>query len=267
MACPTKSSLAQKGKVIHSQKKGLCPAAHRHASMTLASCTAQNHQGRAVPLMAEPEAGATRCSLVSAAKIIAVIVQWPSHVRLLSDPLDCSPPGSSDNGISQARILEWVAISFSRDLPDPGMEPVFPALAGSFFTTKPPGRPCRQGYTCTVRMCKSRFYRYNKNKDDQNGVRPHLKRGQRRERDGGFFMFQAGQLVEMRRCPPAVSRPLLTPPAICLCQHPAWLARLQNCGCLESNQGTPGAELQREEGWSGQRGQTEGEGGSPGMHR
>ena len=32
----------------------------------------------------------------------------------LCDPLDCSPPGSSVLGISQARILEWVAIAFSR---------------------------------------------------------------------------------------------------------------------------------------------------------
>ena len=31
----------------------------------------------------------------------------------LCDPMDCSPPGSSVNGILQARILEWVAISFS----------------------------------------------------------------------------------------------------------------------------------------------------------
>ena len=30
----------------------------------------------------------------------------------LSDPMDCSPPGSSVHGIFQARILEWVAISF-----------------------------------------------------------------------------------------------------------------------------------------------------------
>ena len=28
------------------------------------------------------------------------------------DPMDCSPPGSSVLGISQARILEWVAISY-----------------------------------------------------------------------------------------------------------------------------------------------------------
>ena len=32
----------------------------------------------------------------------------------LCDPMDCLPPGSSVLGISQARILEWVAISFSR---------------------------------------------------------------------------------------------------------------------------------------------------------
>ena len=30
------------------------------------------------------------------------------------DPVDCSPPGSSANGIFQARLLEWVAISYSR---------------------------------------------------------------------------------------------------------------------------------------------------------
>ena len=32
----------------------------------------------------------------------------------LSDPVDCSLPGSSVHGIFQARILEWVAISYLR---------------------------------------------------------------------------------------------------------------------------------------------------------
>ena len=32
----------------------------------------------------------------------------------LSDPMDCSPPGSSVHGIFQARVLEWGAIAFSR---------------------------------------------------------------------------------------------------------------------------------------------------------
>ena len=54
------------------------------------------------------------------------------------DPTDCSPPDSSLSGILQARTLEWVTISFSRDLPDPGIKPASlssPALAGGFFTT------------------------------------------------------------------------------------------------------------------------------------
>ena len=33
--------------------------------------------------------------------------------RTLSDPMDCSPPGSSVHGIFQARVLEWGAIAFS----------------------------------------------------------------------------------------------------------------------------------------------------------
>ena len=38
----------------------------------------------------------------------------------LCDPLDCSLPGSSVHGISQARILEWVDISYSRRSSRPG---------------------------------------------------------------------------------------------------------------------------------------------------
>ena len=56
----------------------------------------------------------------------------------LCSPVDCSPPGFSVRGIFQARILEWVAISYSRGFSDPGIEPkcrVSPALAGGLFTT------------------------------------------------------------------------------------------------------------------------------------
>ena len=42
----------------------------------------------------------------------------------LFNPLDYSPPGSSVHGISEARILEWVNIPFSRDLPIPEIKPV-----------------------------------------------------------------------------------------------------------------------------------------------
>ena len=44
------------------------------------------------------------------------------------DPTDCSPPGSSIHGISQVRILEWVAFLSLEDLPDSGIEPGSPAL-------------------------------------------------------------------------------------------------------------------------------------------
>ena len=63
----------------------------------------------------------------------------------LCDPSDCGPPGSSVHVTSQARILKWVVISFSRvSFWDPqgssGIKPMSPALAGWFFTTEPPGK-------------------------------------------------------------------------------------------------------------------------------
>ena len=43
-----------------------------------------------------------------------------AQLRLtLCDPVDCSPPGFSVHGILQARMLEWVAISFSRGSSQP----------------------------------------------------------------------------------------------------------------------------------------------------
>ena len=41
-------------------------------------------------------------------------VQSLSHVQVFCNPMDCSPAGSSVHWISQAKIQEWVAISFSR---------------------------------------------------------------------------------------------------------------------------------------------------------
>ena len=58
----------------------------------------------------------------------------------LCNPMDCSPPGFSVHGISQARILEWVAMSSPEDLPDLGLKLTSPALAGRFCTPEPPGK-------------------------------------------------------------------------------------------------------------------------------
>ena len=58
----------------------------------------------------------------------------------LCDPMDCSPPGSSVHGISQARTLEWVAISFSRGSSWRGVEPTSAALADGLITIELPGK-------------------------------------------------------------------------------------------------------------------------------
>ena len=53
-------------------------------------------------------------------------------------PMDYSLPGSSVHGTHQARILQWVAMPSSRDLPNTSIKstsPVSPALANRFFTT------------------------------------------------------------------------------------------------------------------------------------
>ena len=50
---------------------------------------------------------------------LVVVVSLLSHGQLFCDPMGSSLPGSSVHGISQGRILEWVAISFSRESSQP----------------------------------------------------------------------------------------------------------------------------------------------------
>ena len=62
----------------------------------------------------------------------------------LWDPRDCSMPGSSVHGVLQARILEWVAISFPRRSSRPRDQTRVSCRscnAGGFFTAKPPEKP------------------------------------------------------------------------------------------------------------------------------
>ena len=68
-------------------------------------------------------------------RIFAIVAQWSPT---LCSAMHYSPPDSPVYQLFQARTLEWVAISFSRVSPDPGIEPtslMSPALAGRFFTT------------------------------------------------------------------------------------------------------------------------------------
>ena len=60
-------------------------------------------------------------------------------VASFCDPVDFSPPGFSIHGIPQARILEWVAIPFSRGSSQP--RDGSPALQADSLPSKPPGKP------------------------------------------------------------------------------------------------------------------------------
>ena len=57
--------------------------------------------------------------------------------------MDCSLQGSSVHGILQAGTLEWVSISFSRDLPNPGIEPRSP-VSSELQVNSPPTETSKQ---------------------------------------------------------------------------------------------------------------------------
>ena len=60
---------------------------------------------------------------------------------ILCDPMDCSLLSNSVYGISQARILEWVAISFSGGSSQPRDQIHVFCSADKFFTSELPGKP------------------------------------------------------------------------------------------------------------------------------
>jgi len=76
----------------------------------------------------------TRLLVMTPIDQVEVKVLLTQSCPALCNPMDCSPPGSSVHGILLARILEWVAMPSSGDLPNPGVEPRFPASQTEFFT-------------------------------------------------------------------------------------------------------------------------------------
>ena len=62
-----------------------------------------------------------------------------------SCPTLCDPMGYTVHGILQARILEWVAFPFSRDLPNPGIEPISPTLQVDSSPAEPQVKPKNTG--------------------------------------------------------------------------------------------------------------------------
>ena len=76
-----------------------------------------------------------------------VMCSVPQSCLTLSDTMDCSPPASSVRGISQARMLEWAVISFSRGSSRPRDRTRVSCIscaAGRFFTAVPPVKSSEQ---------------------------------------------------------------------------------------------------------------------------
>ena len=65
---------------------------------------------------------------------LCVCVLVAQSCLTLCDPMDCSPPSSSVRGILQARILEWIAIPFSRETSQPRDQTLVSCIAGRFST-------------------------------------------------------------------------------------------------------------------------------------
>ena len=64
--------------------------------------------------------------------------------------MKCSLPGSSVHEIFKARILGWVAIPFSRDISDPGIEPGSSALQAKSLPSELLGKPLLKYISITV---------------------------------------------------------------------------------------------------------------------
>ena len=78
--------------------------------------------------------------LLTVPTVLVVGVESLSCVQLFCGLMDCSPLGSSLHGISQAGILERVAISFSRGSFRIRGQTHVSLLAGEFFITELPGK-------------------------------------------------------------------------------------------------------------------------------
>ena len=75
--------------------------------------------------------------------------EFAQSCSTLCHPMDCNLPGSSVPGISQARMLEWVAVSFPRRSSQSRNQTqvlCVSCLASRFFTTEPPRKPIKEDY-------------------------------------------------------------------------------------------------------------------------
>ena len=73
--------------------------------------------------------------------LACVLAESPSHVQLFETPQTIAHQAPLSIGSSRPEYWSGLPFPSPGDLPDPGIKPVSPALAGGFLTTAPPGKP------------------------------------------------------------------------------------------------------------------------------
>ena len=81
----------------------------------------------------------------------------------LCDPTDCNPPGSPVYGILQARILEWVAILFSRGSSQPRDQTQVSPIAGRFSTVWATREAPYRKYSSALKNFHFAFFQWSNN--------------------------------------------------------------------------------------------------------
>ena len=120
-------------------------------------CRISEHvkDGKLLPLVTNKTPQMTRPNFIRGPISLKVKVLVVQSCPTLCDPTDCSPLGSSVHGILQARILEWVAIPFSRVSSQPRDQTQVSHITGRFFTIWATSKilhpiPLRQSYSRQV---------------------------------------------------------------------------------------------------------------------
>ena len=86
---------------------------------------------------------------------MSIVIQLPIRVWLFVIPWTVSRQAPLSMGCSMQEYLSGLPFPPPGDLPNPGIEPMSPALVGEFFTTEPPRKPWYVNYT-SVKTQKKR---------------------------------------------------------------------------------------------------------------
>ena len=112
---------------VNSSYQGMTRPLGPHTTLCVINCSLLGHISR-VRLCVTPETAAHQappswdspgkntgvgCHFLLQCRKVKSESEVSQSCQTLSDPMDCSPPGSSVHGIFQARVLEWGAIAFS----------------------------------------------------------------------------------------------------------------------------------------------------------